>query len=260
VTDIPSNHDFPPPSRALSAYLFGALDFDAFISLQRRLVYDVGGDRTTGAVILCEHPPCVTIGREGSRAHIRPNFDLLTACLRTHERAESETSDSPVQWVSRGGGTMLHLPGQVACYPIVPLDLLGLTAARYLEELQNIALDLLRKFDLFGTIDQDRPGIRVNGRRVVHFGVAIRERITCFGFVVNVNPNLGPFHEVNCDGDPVPMTSIQRESPARVRVSGIRQWLLELIAARFGFDRVSIFHNHPSLLHRSSRYVAAPRS
>jgi lipoyl(octanoyl) transferase len=138
--------------------------------------------------------------------------------------------------------------------------MLGLTAARYLEELQNIALDLLRKYELFGTLDRDHPGVRVNGRRVVHFGVAIRERITCFGFVVNVNPNLELFHKVNCDGDPVPMTSVQRESTVRVRVSGIRQCLLELIAARFGFDRVSIFHHHPSLLPRSTRYVAAQRS
>jgi hypothetical protein len=35
--------------------------------------------------------------------------------------------------------------------------------------------------------------------------------------------------------------------------------LVELISNRFGFDRVSIFHNHPSLWPRSTRYVAAQR-
>lgn len=260
MTDTDQNRDFSQTSRALSAYLLGTLEFDGFVSLQRRLAYDVGGNRNAGIVVLCEHPPIVTIGREGSRAHIRPNIDLLAACLRPHEQINTESSGSPVHWVSRGGGAMLHMPGQVACYPIVPLELLGLSAARYLEELQNISLELLTKFDLNGTIDEDRPGVRVNGRRVVHLGVAIREGITSFGLVVNVNPNLGPFHEVQCDGDPIPMTSIQRESPLRVRVSGIRQLLLDLIASRFGFDRVSIFHNHPSLLTRSPRYAIAPRS
>jgi lipoyl(octanoyl) transferase len=56
------------------------------------------------------------------------------------------------------------------------------------------------------------------------------------------------------------MTSLQRESVGGVRPSGVRQRLLDLLAARFGFDRVSIFHNHPSALPRSTRHAFAPRS
>ena len=154
---------------------------------------------------------------------------------------------------------MLHLPDQVACYPVLPLDLLDINPAHYVDELQNIVIELLRKYAIVGTKDPDRPGVQVNGRRVAHVGVAIRERITCFGFVVNVNPDLELFHQVHCDGDSHPMTSMQRESPARIRVSGIRQQLLDLIATRFGFDRISIFHNHPSSLPRLLRHAAAPR-
>jgi lipoyl(octanoyl) transferase len=252
---------FPPSSRTLSAYLLGTLEFDESIALQRRLVYDIGGDRTNGAVVFCDHPPGVTIGREGSRLHIRPNFEALTESFRPYVYAISANRTSPpVQWVSRGGGTMLHLPGQVACYPVLPLDMLGLSVARYLEELQNIALALLQSYNIIGVIDPDRPGIRVNGRRVVHIGIAIRERISCFGLVVNVNPKLDLFHAVRCDGDPTPMTSLQRESPQRMRVQAIRQRMLELIAGRLGFERVSIFHNHPSTQSRSKRYAAAPRA
>jgi lipoyl(octanoyl) transferase len=225
------------------------------------LIYDVGGDRTTGSVIICDHPPGVTIGREGSRAHIRPNFNALEDCFRPYERGASARRHSPpVQWVSRGGGVMLHLSGQVACYPILPLDLLGLSVTRYLEELQNIALALLQTYNITGMIDPIRPGIRVNGRRVVHIGVAVRERISCFGLVINVNPKLEMFHQVQCDGDPIPMTSLQRESSMCVRMQAIRQQLLELITARLGFERVSIFHNHHSTQIRSKRYAAAPGS
>ena len=260
LADIPTRLEYLEPYRPLSAYLLGTLELDEFLSLQRRLVYEVGGDRTTGSVILCEHPPGVTIGREGSRAHIRPNFEALEVRLRRSEGQSVSRAHPLVRWVSRGGGAMLHLPEQVACYPILPLDLLGISASRYVEELQNIGVELLRRFDLAGTIDRERPGVSVNGRRVVHIGVAIRERITCFGFVVNVNPDLELFHQVSCDGDPLPMTSIRRESPSRIRVSGVRQQLLDLIAARFGFDRVSVFHNHPSTLPRSLRHAAAPSS
>ncbi|MDB5311122.1 MAG: lipB [Gemmataceae bacterium] len=229
----------PAPGRALHAYLLGRLEFDHLLALQRRLVYDVAGDRDAGAVILCDHPPGVTIGREGSRVHVRPRPEELTS------------RGWPVRWVSRGGGVLLHLPGQVACYPLIALDRLGLTPGEYLHELQAIVLDLLRAYDLPAEADPVRPGVRVKGRRIAHVGVAVRDWVSCFGIVLNVHPDLEPFYDVHCDGDPLPMTSVQRESPARVRVAGVRQKLVELVAARFRFDRVSVFHAHPGLVSRS---------
>ena len=247
MTDTPTQPELPGPGRALSAYLLGTLEFDALLALQRRLVYEIGGDRGTSALVLCDHPPGITIGREGSRAHLRPSAEDL------HARGW------PVRWVSRGGGAMLHLPGQVACYPVFPLDALGLTAARYVEELQAVAVDLVREYELTGTPEPERPGARVNGRRVAHVGAAVRDNVTCFGLVLNADPDLEPFRDVKCDGDPVPMTSLQRESAARVRVPGVRQRLVELIAARFGFGRVSVFHTHPGALPRPTRHAAAHR-
>jgi lipoyl(octanoyl) transferase len=248
VTETHHDREPQPPDRALCAYLLGTLEFDALLALQRRLVYDVGGDRTTAAIILCDHPAGITIGREGSRSHVRPNPEDL------HARGW------PVRWVSRGGGAMLHVPGQVACYPIFPLDALGFTPARYLEQLQAVAVDLLRVYGVAGEPDPAHPGVRANGRRMVHVGAAVRDNVSCFGMIVNADPDLEPFRDVRCDGDPVPMTSLARESAHRVRVTGVRQHLLELITARFGFGRVSIFHTHPGALPRPTRHAAAHRS
>jgi lipoyl(octanoyl) transferase len=248
VTDPHPNLEPHDTGRALCAYLLGTLEFDAFLALQRRLVYEIGGDRAAAALVLCDHPPGITVGREGSRAHVRPGPEDL------HARGW------PVRWVSRGGGTMLHLPGQVACYPVLPLDTLGLTVARYVGELQAVAADLVGEYELAGTTDTDRPGVRVNGRRVAHVGVAVRDNVTCFGLVLNADPDLEPFRDVRCDGDSLPMTSLQRETGGRVRVPGVRQRLVELVAARFGFDRVSVFHTHPGVLPRPTRHAAAHRS
>jgi lipoyl(octanoyl) transferase len=77
--------------------------------------------------------------------------------------------------------------------------------------------------------------------------------------VLNATPDLELFHNVYCDGDSLPMTSLQREAAGRIRTSGVRQRLLELIAARFGFDRVSVFHTHPGALPRPTPHVAAQR-
>lgn len=233
---------------ALNAYLLGCVEFDALLALQRRLVYDTGGDRDTAAVVVCDHPAGVTIGREGSRVHVRPSPEELNS------------REWRVRWVSRGGGAMLHLPGQVACYPILPLDTLRMSPAAYLDELQSVVVELLRDYALVGTPDADRPGVSVNGRRVAHVGVAVRDWVSCFGLVLNVNPDLEPFRDIHCDGDPVPMTSIQRETPMRVRLSGVRQRLVELLAGRFGFDRVSVFHHHPVLPPKPATHAATTRT
>jgi lipoyl(octanoyl) transferase len=260
VTD---SHYQPEPvgTRTLCAYFLGALEHEALLALQRRLVYEISGDRSTAAVILCDHPAGITIGREGSRAHIRPNISTLRAALsRTGPEDHASRSRGLIRWVSRGGGVMLHMPGQVACYPLLPLAALGLTPARYVDDLQDIVIQLLRDWNLSGSRDPDRPGVRVNGRRIAHVGVAVRDGVSCFGIVLNVSPELDAFHEVHCDGDPLPMTSLQREVPGRIRIPQVRQRLLELTAERFGFDRLSIFHNPPGALPGTVRHAAPQRS
>lgn len=246
MTDGPPTRDATPPGRGLSAYLLGTLDFETFLALQRRLVYDVAGD-LSAAVILCDHPPGITVGREGSRTHIRPGPDELNA------------RGWGVRWVSRGGGAVLHQPGQVAFYPVLPLDALGLTVKGYLDALQGVVLDLLAEYQVKGEPDPDRPGVRVRGRPIVHVGVAVRGGVTGFGVVLNADPDLEPFRAVRCDSDPAPMTSLLRESPLRVRVPGVRQRLLDLLAARLGFARVSLFHTHPGLTPRAVRHAVTTR-
>ena len=43
------------------------------------------------------------------------------------------------------------------------------------------------------------------------------------------------------------MTSAGREAPAPVRPAGVRQLVIDEVARRFGFARVSVFHTRPAL-------------
>src|SRR5207248_3877873 len=78
VTDLRGTADYAPP-RALAAYLLGCLQFEALLALQRRLVYDVTGDRDTAALVLCEHQPGITIGRAGSYSHPRRTANAMNS-------------------------------------------------------------------------------------------------------------------------------------------------------------------------------------
>ena len=60
-----------PIAGTLEVRLMGVVDFDSAMHLQQRLVYEVAGcNDQSGGILVCEHPPIVTIGREGSSAHV----------------------------------------------------------------------------------------------------------------------------------------------------------------------------------------------
>ena len=102
--------------RVVDFHLLGEIDFDDVLCLQRRLVYELStADQPRAVVLLCEHPSIITIGRAGSRGHIKLSHDEL-------QRQQLAT-----RWVDRTGGCILHAPGQLAVYPIVPLPQFGWT-------------------------------------------------------------------------------------------------------------------------------------
>jgi len=235
---------------SLQVYLLGTVDFEEMLQFQRRLVYEVSGDRWRAMLVLCEHGPLISVGREGSLEHIG---------FEPHELAAREW---PVRWVNRGGGCLLHLPGQLAVYPILPLDRLGLNLNEYLERLHGVLLDVIAGLEVPATRRKDHAGIWIDGRLIAHVGVAVRQWVTYFGAAVNVHPDLEPFRRVLVagPGEP-PMTSLARESKERVRDGTVRQRLVETFARRFGFDRVSLFHSHPALTRpaAANAFAAASR-
>jgi lipoyl(octanoyl) transferase len=225
---------------ALQAYLLGSVSFDAALALQRLLVYQTTGDRDSASLLLSEHPPLITVGRHGSRAHI------------LFEPEELQHRRWPVRWVNRGGGCVLHLPGQMIACPILALDRLGLGIAAYLERLQDVVLAVLDDFSIRGVTQLGRPGVWVNGRLIASFGVAVRDWVAYYGLAFNINPDLHPFRQVRCDPlSREPMTSLVRERRGPLRISLVRERFLEHFAEQFGFGRSSLFFHHPALARRA---------
>lgn len=226
----------PRSDSALQVYLLGAVDFDAALLFQRRLHYEISGDREQAALIVCEHPPLITVGRQGSREHI--NFDPEDLQIRGW----------PIRWVNRGGGCMLHLPGQVALYPILPLDRMRLSVTDYVDRLATLLRDFVGEFHLSRPVSRGPAGIYVGSRLCAGIGVAVRDWVSYFGAYVNVHPYLDPFRKICCAPESCePMTSLERERRAPVRPALVRERLIEHVRDRFGFSRVALFSDHPSL-------------
>ena len=230
---------------ALQVYLLGTVDFEALLRCQRRLHYEIAGDRTQAALILCEHPPLITMGRHSSRAHILA------------EPAELQLRGWPVRWVNRAGGCWLHQPGQLAAYALLPLDTLGLDVAAYHCRLGEIVQAWLGDFHIHS--ERRAGGIWVGTRLLAGLGCAIRDWVSYFGLCLNINPVLDPYRLVRCaPKSPEPMTSLERERRGRISPSLARERFIEHFQQGFGFGRVSLFTEHLSLTGSMER-SAPPR-
>lgn len=222
-------------SVALEAFLLGTVEFDALVALQKRLVYDISGERSRGVLILAELPHLITIGRDGSRSHIQ------------YEPEELWTRGWPIRWINRGGGCVLHAPGQLQVIGVFALDRLGLDLPRYLAILHRILATVAQECDATPQTRAHHPGVWVGDRLLAHVGVAVHDWVVYYGASLNIDPDLELFRHIQCDGSPLTMTSLARERRGPVRPGLIRQRLVESFADQLHFSRMSLFHRHPAL-------------
>jgi lipoyl(octanoyl) transferase len=234
-----------PAATDLRAFLLGTADFEAALRLQHALIQEIAGEGRSPALVLCEHPPLITVGRHGSPGHIRFSAEEL------------EARRWRVRWVNRGGGCLLHLPGQLAAYPIVPLDRLGLGVEAYLELLQRVVIAVLDDFGAVGETKPGRPGVWVGGRLIANVGVAVSEWVAYHGVALNVHPDLTPFRLIQTGPpDEGPMTSLARERHGALRPALVRQRFLEHFSDKFNFKAADIYFSHPALAQDGAETVS----
>lgn len=215
----------------LRVYLLGTLEFSDAEHLQHYLAQRLAYQQDGGALVVCEHPPLVTVGRQGKAG------DLLAA------QEELTARRWPVRWVHRGGGTILHLPGQLAIYPVLALDRLGLTVRSYLHNLQRILVTVLRDFSVVARPCEDPTGVWVGERRIASVGIAVRNGITTFGAALNVDPDLTLTRHL-LPGEA--WTSLAVERHGSLRPSLVRQQLVASFRDGFGFDEADVLFCTPT--------------
>lgn len=180
-------------------------------------------------LLLLEHDPVITLGRDGHRGSLLFSEQALAA--RGVELVESD----------RGGDATYHGPGQVVGYPILDLRPDFQDVPRFVRTLEQVMADVLDLYGLEGGGDPHNPGVWLSDppRKIGAIGARISRWITHHGFALNVNTRLSHFDLiVPCGIVGKGVTSLERELGRRLSMATVMGQLADALATRFGRTRV----------------------
>jgi lipoyl(octanoyl) transferase len=217
----------------ISLVQLGTVDYATGLRIQQQLVALRKGDKIGDVLLLLEHSPVITLGRNAKAANIIASPELLAQ--RGVELFECD----------RGGDVTFHGPGQIVGYPI--FDLRGfatpdgkrktLGAVEFIRRLEEVLIRTCADFAIptkrlpdltgvwtdlegrnFSRADnaQDKeaasaPEVGPEGK-LAAIGIHISRFVTSHGFALNVNTDLSYFKLIiPCGITAKPVTSMQQE-------------------------------------------------
>lgn len=203
----------------ISVLQLGTIDYATGLKLQQRLVELRKAGQIGDVLLLLEHTPVITMGRNAKQKNIVASPEQIAAV------------GVEVFETDRGGDVTFHGPGQLVGYPI--FDLRGMPAhdgrrktLGVIEYVRRIEEVLIRTCGDFGI-----PAERVAGltgvwtspepadsrgtaerAKIAAIGVHISRAVTSHGFALNVNTDLSFFDLIiPCGIESKPVTSMAKE-------------------------------------------------
>ena len=232
-------------SESLQVFLLGTVEFESALRLQERFRDEVIQRRDRlGGLFLCEHPPVVTIGREGSQSHLR------------RDASEFEKLGIEVRWLNRGGGAWMQSPGQIAVYPIVPLQRLGFGLAEYRQRLEQAVLDVCRELHVSAHRIDEEPGIFCSLGQLATVGVAVRSWVTTHGLTLNVSPDLSLLRTTRPNSRGLRPTSLEAVRQRLTAIPKVRESLIRNLTERLGYEQSHLYTGIPGLKRTKRRVFA----
>ena len=247
--EIPGQRRKGEARRPLAVWMAGPIGIDAALALAERLAWEVSEpEGRPPTLVLAELEPSITIGRGGSRADV----ELTDEELRAQGLA--------VRFVGRGGGAVLHVPGQVSVSLFARLDDLGLgrhDVGIYQEQFEQALEGAVRAVRCGAARDSRLPGIAGRTGLLAAVGIAVRRGVVWHGGFVNVRPDLGLFHRVRTLPVAVAsakrtMGSIEADVQRPVRLQDVRSALVQQMIEAFAFPRSHIQSGFPLPIERAT--------
>jgi lipoyl(octanoyl) transferase len=208
----------------ISLLQLGTLDYAAGLRLQQQLIALRKEDKIGDVLLLLEHKPVITLGRNAKAANVVASPEMLKT--RGVELFECD----------RGGDVTFHGPGQIVGYPIFDLRSFAspdgkrktLGVIEFVRRLEDV---LIRTCADFAIPSKRVPGLtgvwtdaQEHESKLAAIGVHISRFVTSHGFALNVNTDLTYFNLiVPCGITAKPVTSMQQQLGRELDLDAVAQ-------------------------------------
>ncbi len=220
----------------ISVIQLGTVDYATGLKLQQQLVALRKEEKIGDVLLLLEHKPVITLGRNAKAAHVIASPELLAQ--RGVELFECD----------RGGDVTFHGPGQIVGYPI--FDLRGfaapdggrktLGAIEFVRRLEEVSIRTCADFALPTKRIPGLTGVWTNAAsdgaenqdsKLAAIGIHISRFVVSHGFALNVNTDLNFFNLiVPCGITTKPVSSMEEQLGKKLAFNPV----VESICRNFG--------------------------
>lgn len=207
----------------ISVLQLGRIDYATALKLQQSLVELRKRGEVGDVLLLLEHTPVITLGRNAKETNVLASREQLAA--RGVEVFECD----------RGGDVTYHGPGQLVGYPL--FDLRGFNprvgAVEFVRRLEEVLIRTCADFGVAARRVPGRTGVwtETSDAKIAAIGVHISRGVTSHGFALNVSTDLDAFQLiVPCGITDKQVTSLAREISSAPTLEKVA----ESVARNFG--------------------------
>ena len=173
--------------KELDVYILGIQKFDNCLKLQNRIHQLCVENKMKPCVLVVEHPPVITLGKNSNIKHLLTQESML------------KKQKILLHTCNRGGEITAHMPGQLILYPILPMSFFDYSVRKFIDFLELLVIKTLSKFGVNSYQDKQHPGIWVLNKKICAIGVRIKKRISMHGLALNISNSLDLYkHIIPC--------------------------------------------------------------
>ncbi len=211
----------------------GTVPYADALALQHRIVEARKRGALNDTLLLLEHQPVFTLGRNANESNVIASPEFL------------KQIGIDVFRVERGGDVTYHGPGQLVGYPILDLHNFRLDVGWFVRSMEEMLIRTLNDFGIPGKRIEKLVGVWLdtpNGEaKLVQIGARIEQWITYHGFALNVDPNMAHFDLiVPCGISDKAVTSMARVLNHPIDMQAVRKRVAERFGDVFGAEMVEI--------------------
>ena len=202
-------------------------------SVAREKEEDVTLTATEHRLIMVEHTPVFTLGKNGKREHVLVSEEHL------------QKLGIEFFHINRGGDVTYHGLQQVVGYPILDLDKFKTDLGWYLRSLEQVIINVIAEYGLIGERSPGETGVWLApndpfmARKICAMGIKCSRWITMHGFALNVNTDLSHFeYIVPCGIQGKTVTSLEKELGKKVDYEEVKNKIKTQFQLVFDCDLV----------------------